>query len=50
MEQEPTKTAKFVNLDDIPSPHIEVVSPTPVVEESQPTKMVGMDIDRRETG
>jgi hypothetical protein len=50
MEQEPTKAVEFVNLDDIPSPHMEPASPTPMVEEAQPTTVVGMDIDMKETG
>jgi hypothetical protein len=50
MEQEPTQTAAFVNLDEIPSPNVEPVNPTPVVEETQPTTAVGMDIDMPEMG
>jgi len=37
-------------LDEIPLPNVELVSPTPVVEETQPTTMVGMDIDMPKMG
>jgi hypothetical protein len=50
MEHEPTKTAEFINLDEIPSPNMEPASPTPVVEETQQTTLVGMDIDMPEMG
>jgi hypothetical protein len=50
MEQEPTQTVEFINLDEIPSPNVEPASPTPMVEETQPTTMVGMDIDMPEMG
>jgi len=42
---EPPQTIEFINLDEILSPNIEPASPTPVVEETQQTTVVGMDID-----
>jgi hypothetical protein len=37
-------------LDEIPSPNVERVSPTTVVDETQQTIAVGMDIDMLEMG
>jgi hypothetical protein len=50
MNNEPPWTTEFVNLDEIPSPNMEPGSPTPVVEETQQTTTVGMDIDMPEVG
>jgi len=44
-KQQPPQPPEFINLDKIPSPNMEPGSPTPVVEETQKTKPVGMDID-----
>jgi len=49
-EQEPGQTVGLVNLDEIPSPSMEPASPTPVVEETQQTIAVAMDIDMSEMG
>jgi hypothetical protein len=50
IEQELKQTVEFVNLDEIPSPNVEPVIPTLMVEETQPKTMVGMDIDMMEMG
>jgi hypothetical protein len=44
-EQQPPQPPEFVNLDKISSPDMAPGSPTPVVEETQQTTPVGMDID-----
>jgi hypothetical protein len=41
---------EFFNLDKIPLPNMELGIPTPVVEETQQTTIVGMDIDMLEVG
>jgi hypothetical protein len=48
-EHEPRQVAEFVDLETIPSPHVEPASPTPMEEEAQPTTVVGMDLDMQET-
>jgi hypothetical protein len=49
-KQQPPQPTKFINLDEISSPNMEPGSPTPVVEETQQTTTVGMDIDMPEVG
>jgi hypothetical protein len=48
-EPETTQRGEFIDVDAIPSPHVEPTSPTPVEEESQPPVMAGMDIDSQDS-
>jgi hypothetical protein len=49
-EQQLLRPPEFVNLDEILSPDMAPGSPTPLVEETQQTTPVGMDIDMSEVG
>jgi hypothetical protein len=49
-EQQPPRPPKIVNVDEISSPDMASRSPNPVVEKTQQTALVGMDIDMPELG
>jgi hypothetical protein len=49
-EQQPTEPPEVVHMDEIPSPDMTPTSPTPVVEETQQTTPLGMDMDRSDGG